>query len=153
MRDGKRWRRGAWLAIGLLVALAVSAVASDETFCVMQHTGYFNLTGGQLIIWNPTNGSTTDPKFAFITVTVVELAGASIQKLPGGVVLDAGVAFGGGLEVNPSLTFTWEDMSDNQRTCISNQWCNSRTFYAKWLRLSGKGQGFYTITFNPCGSQ
>lgn len=150
MRDGDRWRRGAWLTIGVLVALAVSAVASDETFCVMQHTGYFNLTGASLTFWGGTGAdSNMDPEFAFITVTVTKLSslvtcGAS---LTGGVCVDL---VGGAA---PDLKVEWYNMSGVKMSQTIKLWNNSYTFYARLANVSGTGTGFYTITFNPCGSE
>jgi len=150
MRTGKQWRYGAWLTIGLVVALAVSAVASDETFCVMQHTGYCNLTGGSIAIWQGTNGSPGEPTFALITVTVAKLDSGGTAMLPGGICVEITSGLGGAAAATPDITIKWVDMSDTERTSGSKVWYNSRTFYAKWLVLSGTGQGFYTITFNAC---
>ena len=150
MRDGNRWRRGAWLTIGLLVVLAVSVAASDETFCVMQHTGYFSLTGGSLAFWYGTGAdSNLDPEFAFVTVTVANLkAGVgACACLTGGVYTDLAVG------IAPSVKVEWNNMSGDNKSYTITLWNNSCTFYARWARVTGTGTGFYTITFNPCGSE
>jgi len=152
MRGDVRSRHVLWLMVGLLVALGVSAVASDETFCVMQHTGFFNLTGGQtLVFWNGTGGSGTEPEFAFITVTVIGLVKTCTS---GGACLTGGAGVDPAPGGAPSITVTWMDMSERQTSSGPvTLWGNSYTFYAKWARISGTGQGFYTITFNPCGTE
>lgn len=150
MRDGNRWRRGAWLTIGLLVVLAVSVAASDETFCVMQHTGYFDLTGASLTFWGGTGADDNmDPEFAFITVTVTKLSSTVTcgASLTGGVCVD----LAGGAA--PSVKVEWNNMSGDNKSYTITLWNNSCTFYARWARVTGTGTGFYTITFNPCGSE
>ena len=152
MRNGKPWVRAAWLTIGLLAALAVSVVASDETFCVMQHTGYFNLTGGSLTFWYGSGADTNDdPEFALITVTVAQLKADSTGTcacLTGGVYTTLGV---GGVATN--IKIEWNDMSGKTRSYTITLWNDSCTFYARWAKVTGTGRGFYTITFNPCGSE
>ncbi len=140
------------VAIVILVNIAGSTLASDQTFCVMQHTGYFNLSGGQITFWNGTRtNSNSEPEFAFITVTVAQLTSAMAcgGAMTGGVCIDLA-----GAAAAPSVQLEWVDMSG--RTVSMGPvaiWGNSYTFYARWARLSGTGQGFYTITFNPCGGR
>jgi len=133
------------LLTGLLFSVGVPSAAEDCTWCLVQHTGYFNLTAGNTLrIWPGTRG--VRDRWALVTVTVMKLnPGMGPGALPGGMVAGAPPAVG------PSITVFWEDEEGQQSMKGINQWNNSVTVYAKWVEVKGRGEGFYTITFNLCG--
>ena len=144
MRKNAKWIAIFSLVLWLLAIAGIKIAASDDTFCVMQHTGYFCFGSGTLPIWEGTGGGPGDPKFALITISIVELT-----AFPGGVEASMPTCPAGDLD----LTIKWVDMSDTERSrhlTGAGLWGNSMTVFAKWVVLSGKGMGFYTITFNAC---